>query len=270
MEPTALQGNRSIDTSPGDDEFRAAPPSPTLSTQSSVHFMTSMDLQENRPSDGTGSLALLSPTRNSHSHSRRPSNAMTDDEGAVADRFPVPFPLPPTTSHATTSVRSIVYTSNSRMKVKGGAEMVPEGEGDDDEDKDIELDLTQDEHIDPTPFAFKPYYLTSLIDNKSLELLEAIGGINGLLAGLGIDSTNGLNVGGERSESKDASVVVTTTPTCKTGETEGELTHEGATYTSTAEDRRRVYGSNVLPVRRSRSLLKLMWLALKDKALVGY
>ena len=259
-----------MDTSAGDDEFRAAPPSPTLSTHSSVHFMTSMALRENRPSDDTGSLALLSPTRNSRSHSQRPSNATTNDEGTVADRLPVPFPLPPTTSHATTSVRSTVYTSNSRMKVKGGAEMVPEGEGDDDEDKDIELDLTQDEHIDPTPFAFKPYHLASLIDPRSLESLEAIGGINGLLAGLGVDSTNGLNVGGERSESKDSPAVVTTAPTYKTGETEGELTHEGATYTSTAEDRRRVYGSNVLPVRRSKSLLELMWLALKDKVLVGY
>jgi Ca2+-transporting ATPase len=37
---------------------------------------------------------------------------------------------------------------------------------------------------------------------------------------------------------------------------------------ATIEDRKRVYGENVLPTRASKSLLQLMWMALKDKVLV--
>jgi len=39
-------------------------------------------------------------------------------------------------------------------------------------------------------------------------------------------------------------------------------------YTASMEDRRRVYGENVLPSKPSKTLLVLMWLALKDKVLV--
>ena len=285
-------GRRSIDTSADEDEFRVIPPSPTLSTQSSVHFKTSTALRENKPGDGTSSLALLSPGSNSRSHSRRPSNATTTstEEGTVADHSPGLSHLYPATSNVTTSVRSAVGTLNSptpthvgstsdigdsekrnpkprrtRKKVKGDAEGTPEegGDDDDDEDKQMELDLTQDENIDPTPFAFKPFHLASLVDPKNLESLEGMGGINGLLAGLGADSANGLSIGGKKSESGDTPAVVVTTPA---GE---KAAAEGATYASTVEDRQRVYGSNVLPARRSKSLLELMWLALKDKVLVS-
>jgi Ca2+-transporting ATPase len=54
---------------------------------------------------------------------------------------------------------------------------------------------------------------------------------------------------------------------------EGELgeksTHEGAAYAGTVEDRQRIYGSNVLPAPKSKSLWELMWLALGDKVLVS-
>ena len=43
---------------------------------------------------------------------------------------------------------------------------------------------------------------------------------------------------------------------------------DGPTYTATLQDRRRVYGENTLPTRKTKSLLELMWLALKDKVLV--
>jgi P-type Ca2+ transporter type 2C len=39
-------------------------------------------------------------------------------------------------------------------------------------------------------------------------------------------------------------------------------------YAATMEDRHRVFGENVLPSRKTKSLLQLMWLALKDKVLV--
>jgi len=282
---------RSVDSTADEDEFKVIPPSPTLSTQSSVHFKTSTALRENKPGDGSTSLTLLSPKDNSRSHSRRPSNATTTstDEGTVADHSPGLSHLYPATSDVTT-VRSAVGTLNSptptqvgsvsdigdpekrkqkqkksRKKVKGNAERTPEEGGDDDDDdegKPMELDLTQDEHIDPTPFAFKPYHLAALVDPKNLESLEGMGGINGLLAGLGVDPSNGLPIGGKNAESEDAPTVVVTTPA-------GEKGEKSTAYTGSVEDRQRVYGSNTLPVRKSKSLLELMWLALKDKVLVS-
>ncbi|KAK7690441.1 hypothetical protein QCA50_005539 [Cerrena zonata] len=43
---------------------------------------------------------------------------------------------------------------------------------------------------------------------------------------------------------------------------------EGGAYDAPLSERHRVYGENVLPSRKSKSLLQLMWLALKDKVLV--
>ena len=126
----------------------------------------------------------------------------------------------------------------------------------------MEFDLTQDEHIDPTPFIFRPFHLASLVGLKNLESLEAMGGVNGLLAGLGVDPTNGLTIG-ERKSGNDSDTVITTP-------TGGKAETEGAAYISTVGDRQRVYGCNALPVRRSKSLLELMWLALKDRVLVSH
>jgi len=295
-------GRRSTDTNADEDDFRVIPPSPTLSTQSSVHFMTSTALRDNKPGDGTSSLALLSPKDNSRSHSRRPSNATTTstEEGTVADHSQGPLHLYPANSNVTTSVRSAGDTLNSptpthvgsssdlgdsekrkqkhkrqKKKVKGDAEGTPEqeggdgGEGDDDDDVQMELDLTQDEHIDPTPFAFKPYHLASLVDPKNLETLEAMGGINGLLAGLGVNPTRGLGIGPKSSEQEDAPAVVVTDPAGGKGEAVEKSIPEDAAYNGTVEDRQRVYGPNVLPIRKSKSLLQLMWLAFKDKVLVS-
>jgi hypothetical protein len=66
-----------------------------------------------------------------------------------------------------------------------------EGEDDkDDGDKTIQLDLAQDTHIDPTPFSFRPFHLASLADPKNLEVLEAMGGLVGLLDGLGVNASS--------------------------------------------------------------------------------
>ena len=289
-------GRRSFDTTASEDEVRGIPPSPTLSAQSSVHFKTSMALRDNKPGDGTTSLTLLSPQDQSRSHSRRPSNATTTstDEGTVADHPLGLSHLYPANSVITTSARSAIETIGSptpthvgsvsdigdhekrmqnhkkaRKKAKGSTDGTPEGEGEDnDEDKAMELDLTQDEHIDPAPFAFKPYHLASLVDPKNLDALEAMGGTKGLLTGLGVDPNTGLNVGGSTPDSGETPTVVVTDPAGEKGEAV-KIPHGGGAYSGTVEDRQRVYGSNVLPVRKSKSLLQLMWLALKDKVLVS-
>ena len=287
-----MPNRRSIDTTGDEDGLSVAPPSPTLSTQSSVHFTTSTALRDNKPGDGSTSLALLSPGGPSRSHSRRPSNAtMTStDEGTVADHSPGISHLYPARSNATTSARSAVETLNSptpthvgstsdigefemrmqdhqepKKKTGNGPQGTAEEGGDDndDEDRPIHLDLAQDSQIDPTPFKFRPYHLASLVDPKNLDALESMSGIIGLLEGIGVNATSGLSIGGKPPQSGDSPPIVVTDPT-------GEKTDipEDPAFRGTVEDRRRVYGSNVLPVRKTRTLLELMWLALKDRVLV--
>jgi len=66
-----------------------------------------------------------------------------------------------------------------------------------------------------------------------------MGGIDGLLAGLGVDPSNGLSIGGKMPESGDAPAVIVATPSGEKG---------SAAFTSSAEDRQRIYGPNTLPI----------------------
>ena len=71
------------------------------------------------------------------------------------------------------------------------------------------------------------------------------------------------------SESGDAPTMVVTNPAGEKGKAVEKAPHGGDAYSGSLEDRKRVYGSNILPARKSKSLLQLMWLALKDKVLVS-
>jgi len=242
-------------SSADEDEHQPMPPSPALSAQSSSHSTTSAALREHKRGGIVDSLALLSPRDNPRSRSQRPPNATTTDDATVD------HPPHPASSHAITSVTSAAYTLNTPTPIHTSSAVDSVGSDERErEDDQTGLDLTQDEPIDPTPFAFKLHHLASLVDPKNLESLEAMGGTEGLLAGLGTDPTNGLMVSGRKSRPGDA---VVTTPASK------EFTHEGAAYTSTVEDRQRVYGSNVPPVHKSKSLSGLMWIALKVKVLAS-
>ena len=100
---------------------------------------------------------------------------------------------------------------------------------------------------DPTPFALKPFALAALVHPKTLKDLEEIGGLEGLCTGLGTSPTKGLSA---HSLGQGAGA-----------DGEGPLA-------APLSDRQRVYGINTLPASRSKSLLQLMWLALRDKVLV--
>ena len=237
------------------------PPSPALSTQSSVHFMTSTALRENRPGDVSTPLALPSRKYNYHSHSRWPLNtAITaHDEGTIADHD---HPLgllhlyPPTSGVFVTSTAD---TLNSPTPTHvGSASEIGDSEKRKQKKAKRNGNGSAERTLDPTPFAFEPYHLASLVDPKNLDSLEAMDGIAGLLAGLGVDSATGLDIGG-----KGAPIVTIAAPTNK------GFPGEGAAYAGTPWDRQRVYGPNILPIRKSKSLLELMWLALKDKVLVS-
>ena len=243
LSPVTLKSDRrwSVGSSSDEDSFQPIPPSPTPSSQSSSYLTSSTALREKKNHDGANSLALLNPSDNSHAW--RPLNATTTIDDATVDHHP----LYPASSHVITSVGSTAHTLDMPTPTYAGS--AAEGR--------------QDEPIDPTPFAFGPYYLASLVDPRNLESLQAIGGIEGLLAGLGTSPASGLKTSGTKSKPGGTSVTAVTPSTSE------EFTHQSGAYTGTVEDRQRVYGSNVLPVHKSKTLLELMWLTLKDKVLVS-
>ncbi|PCH42057.1 Ca-transporting ATPase [Wolfiporia cocos MD-104 SS10] len=121
------------------------------------------------------------------------------------------------------------------------------------------LDLSADDAIDAGPFKFKPYRLAGLVDPKSLDTLEQMGGIRGLLRGLGTRRKKGLSAralselgAGEGASQRH----------------DRQQDPDGPAFEADLEQRQRVYGANVLPTRKTKTLLQLMWLALKDKVLV--
>jgi Ca2+-transporting ATPase len=178
--------------------------------------------------------------------------------------------------------------SKSKKKKKGEA-------GEDDGKTTHQLELDQDAAIDPTPFAFKPYELAHMLDPKNLDTLASFGGVQGLLRGLGANAERGLSSSGVGNEDSHD-----TEPTEKekAGQSDSHTSNSNTQYAekdappeimltapsgdttaatppedpkaanATIADRKRVYGENILPTRRSKSLLQLMWMALKDKVLV--
>lgn len=148
-------------------------------------------------------------------------------------------------------------TSTSRKEKKEAKEKEKEMKK---EEKAVAASIDPEKDtMDPTPFREKPSRLAMLVDPKSLDDLEKIGGVEGLLVGLGVDGTKGLSVRGEKGQAVEV------------GDARGrvDLAGSGPEWRASMEDRRRIYGKNDLPPRKSKSLLLLMWLAFKDKVLVS-
>ncbi|TCD63338.1 hypothetical protein EIP91_005657 [Steccherinum ochraceum] len=314
------------------------PPSPTLSTRSSVQFASTLNLRDNRPEQTTGISSLQLLSAGQHGHGRKGSVASSMEgstEGTEPDSHNgtlsppykadgsslTPSPSPTHTqfdgaSFGGTTVRSPSRNAHGPEDSKGG---------DDDEPPEQRpaLDLAQDELIDSGAFPFKPFQLASLVDPKNLPDLIEMGGIKGLLRGLGthaktgltrqsLTSSDGTNVlhahevpgdgrpgagaeagagdgashrhapesnsggGGDGGGGDVPGIVVTGADGVDKGhaveservEDDDDEEKGGAAYDAPLDERHRVFGENVLPIRKTKSLLQLMWLALKDKVLV--
>ena len=123
-------------------------------------------------------------------------------------------------------------------------------------------ELAQDESINCAPFRFKPEQLTHILDPKDIGTLTALGGTDGIIRGLGTHPEHGLttkplHTGWKLPQGADQEASYS----LPSGE-------DNAPYSGTMDDRKRVYGEKVLPVRTSKTLLQLMAAALKDKVLV--
>ena len=276
------------------------PPSPTLSNHSGP-FPSTLQLRDNKPEEKSGlsSLDLLNPDSFRRRDRGSTSTSLTD----VARSDDVHHAHSNTTSVTNVDHVSHSPTNESRVSydVKAAEKKPEKGkkprEIDDIEEDDglqtaHQIELAQDAAIDPSPFRFKPYELAHMLDPKNIGTLGGFGGIDGLLRGLGTNADTGLvtntqhahssqnphnfNLGagedapqqpnpgaGEDSNGGMLPVIVLTKP----NETFSE--NDKLVFSATLEDRRRVYGENVLPTRITKTLLQLMWTALKDKVLVS-
>ena len=272
-------------SSPTVSDAGSIPPSPTLSSHSVTPYKSTVQLRDNVPDQNSGltSLGLLNP----NSHSRKLSNATSVTETESDLRH---------VSSARTSFTHVDRPNSEKISLDARNEhegkdekkkkKKKKGESDEDEEPtktNHQLELAQDEAIDPKPFQFKPYQLAHMLDPKSLEALIAMGGIKGLLRGLGTDAERGLSTddastrihekhdpgsGASHSEkphnNEKPPEIVLTEPSGNVG----TPTDDRSAFTASFEDRKRVYGKNILPTRISKTLLQLMWAAMKDKVLV--
>ncbi|EMD33945.1 hypothetical protein CERSUDRAFT_117474 [Gelatoporia subvermispora B] len=298
----------------GDGSSQYPPPSPTLSTRSSVHFAhpTSVVLRENKPAerDGLTSLGLL--TAHSYGHKRKGSFASSIDgstEGGDTSTI-----ASPTQTHFDSG--SDVDGKTLRSRSHSRAELIEhsnDGNNNSDGEHDQARptpDLPQDNDMNPEPFGFRPAQLAALVDPKSIDSLRDMGGTVALLRGLGTNGKGGLSgislqhseehssdlhsahidkgkdtrpgagsgnadrrdSGGGVAEEVAMPDIIVTDPSGEHGGSdlplEGADTEEGSAYQATLDQRQAVYGRNILPSRKTKSLLQLMWLALKDKVLV--
>ena len=130
--------------------------------------------------------------------------------------------------------------------------------------------------MDPTPFAFKPYELVQMLDLKNLELLESLGGTQGLFRGLGTNMTRGLGKqslmrtatvnagdgrpgaggGGSQMHDPEKSEAMTHAPAIVLMASEGEggsplkgddADEDGPAFTASLNEHCKIYGKNVLP-----------------------
>jgi Ca2+-transporting ATPase len=129
--------------------------------------------------------------------------------------------------------------------------------------------------VENNPFAFSPGLLSKLLHPKSITALKAMGGIDGLAAGLATDLEAGLSVD-ETTVPDDIPTFETLTNREKPSLAAFAAAERPAIITGPVKnnpnglyvDRLRVFKDNRLPERKSKSLFRLMWIALMDKVLL--
>ncbi|KAH8725346.1 hypothetical protein GQ44DRAFT_826799 [Phaeosphaeriaceae sp. PMI808] len=118
--------------------------------------------------------------------------------------------------------------------------------------------------IDNNPFAFSPNQLNKLLNPKSLSIFYALGGIQGIAAGLQTDLCAGLSVD-ESTAPRLISFKEATDLQSPTKELEStQPTASGQPF----QDRIRVYGPNTLPPKKATPLWRLIWNAYNDTVLI--
>ncbi|KAL4939963.1 hypothetical protein BDV06DRAFT_27589 [Aspergillus oleicola] len=132
--------------------------------------------------------------------------------------------------------------------------------------------------VENNSFAFSPGQLNKLLNPKSLGAFYALGGPAGLAKGLRTDLRSGLSLdetelegsvsfddatSASSPESLPKPAAETQPPAPSRADTTPHKQSENA-YT----DRKRIYGPNKLPEKKTKSIFELAWLAYNDKVLI--
>ncbi|CAG8448465.1 10690_t:CDS:2 [Acaulospora colombiana] len=110
------------------------------------------------------------------------------------------------------------------------------------------------------PFAFNVGILGNLVDQKDLRLLRNIGGLDGLDI-TGLDDTELMEL---LPQGHDSDVIGKSSEEPPPLKITTEIPKEGTKF----YERIRVFGRNVLPQKKPKSIFRLMWLAMQEKILI--
>lgn len=278
--------------SPTYSDGGSIPPSPTLSSH--TNYLTTLQLRDNKPEEVSGltSLDLLEPGGITAEKKHGNATSMSDLDGetfrsASILRAPSAATVATFVDFSGSEKQPPAGPSSEKASKKQGKKR---GEDAGDSLTAHQRELAQDETIDPAPFRFKPFQLAHMLDPKDFGSLLELGGTDGIIRGLGTHSERGLvtstdsadqtkspgsdsSSNGHDSEkphsgSNDLPNIILTEPSGHEGRPLQQ--DDAAPYAATLEDRKRVYGENILPTRISKTLLQLMAGAMKDKVLVGF
>jgi Ca2+-transporting ATPase len=256
-----------------------------------VHFKNSTDLRDNDPEQ--------------KSHFRKLSNATINSETTELDAHNSDLVHKLSPESGVTAVHRQEASSSSPPDSSATKRKFKRKKGKVDEDAGKtahQIELEQDRNLNPSPFSFRPFQLAHSLDPKSFDTIAAFNGTPGVLRGLGTRAEYGLSkesalsrsntgqslagkgkaVDGpapqheqqpsatENEKEDNVPAITLTSPDGPTMTENSSLqsSEDGPASHASMTDRRRIYGENILPTRPSKTLLQLMWLALKDKVLI--
>ena len=247
------------------------PTSNAHSTPTELRASNSFDSRESRP---TSPHNISSPTQWGH-----PQNFLTvppnRSRGGSFDT---------TASGESASTSDATYV-NSQTPL---TESIPKGFGSDDnkhgegehpvipDSEALQPDKGTEEDFERAnnPFAFTPGQMGKMLNPKSLGAFHALGGVQGLERGLRTDRGAGLSVD---EKNLDGSVSFEDATTIGSPDSDTTIVEEpemvptqssGQKGSGTFDDRKRIFGDNILPQKKAKSIFQLMWLAYNDKVLI--
>lgn len=192
----------------------------------------------------------------------------------MADKFLSPNPPhADSRSRATSDADTIAPDGSNPFLTPSGTTAAPSTAGASLDLEDVESSLRPDPgterdfHVDNNPFAFSPGQLNKLLNPKSLSAFRALGGLRGIARGVQTDVRSGLSVdeAGVRSRISFNEAVDNHNDSKPVSPTaEKHVPSSGAPFV----DRTRIYGRNVLPPKKPKSIWKLMWIAFNETVLI--
>ncbi|KAF9870871.1 calcium-translocating P-type ATPase [Colletotrichum karsti] len=123
-----------------------------------------------------------------------------------------------------------------------------------------------DFRVDNNPFAFSPGQLNKLLNPKSLSAFRALGGLHGIARGIQTDVCSGLSVDetGVKSTITFNEAVDSSLDSKPSTPPERHVSSSSSPFA----DRTRVYGRNVLPPKKGKSIWQLMYVELSEKVII--